>query len=67
MNSPNNSEKCVNIELLDANNLLKILDSFKYEADDDSATGMSFFSARISEDFFFILRNKLEQAIYDSV
>lgn len=43
--------------------VLEILNSFDYEADEDSCMGMSFFTGRISEDGFFTTKLRLEEAL----
>ncbi|MCK9154527.1 MAG: hypothetical protein M0P12_00285 [Paludibacteraceae bacterium] len=39
--------------------VLKLMDSFKYERNENS-TSNSFFEAELNEDGFFILRNEIE-------
>ena len=46
-----------------AKDLFEILDSFNYEPDEDSCMGMSYFKARLSEDWFFITKNNLKQKL----
>jgi hypothetical protein len=41
--------------------VIKILSNFDYEADEDSARGMSFFQGRINEDHFFAVKSELEK------
>lgn len=41
----------------------ELMENFTYEADEDSCMGMSFFKARISEDWFFHVKWKLEALV----
>jgi hypothetical protein len=46
--------------------VVEILDAFAYEPDEDSCMGMSFFTARLSEDWFFHVKWKLESILKSS-
>ena len=46
--------------------VVEILDAFAYESDEDSCTGMSFFAARLNEDWFFHVKWKLEAILKSS-
>jgi hypothetical protein len=45
-----------------AKDVLNVLNSFDYAADEDSATGASYFNARINEDWFFYVKHRVERA-----
>jgi len=46
--------------------VVEILNAFAYESDEDSCMGMSFFTARLSEDWFFHVKWKLEAILKSS-
>jgi hypothetical protein len=46
--------------------VVEIMDAFAYESDEDSCMGMSFFTARINEDWFFHTKWKLEAILKSS-
>jgi hypothetical protein len=62
-----NQKPTVEIQASDLIAVIKILDSFEYEADEDSCMGMSFFNARLPEDEFFHFKFKLERLLKDAM
>jgi hypothetical protein len=62
-----NQEPTVEIPASDLIEVIHLLDAFDYETDEDTCMGMSFFTARLSEDMFFALKWKLERALKDAM
>ena len=64
--SANPPETVIEVASHDLFAVLEILNAFEYEADEDSSMGMSFFTARLSEDWFFHVKWKLEELLKSS-
>ena len=56
----------INIPVEDLSDVVQLLNAFDYEADEDSCMGMSFFTARLSEDGFFSVKFKLERLLEEA-
>lgn len=53
----------MSIELIQIiQDVLNLLEEFKYESDEDSGS-YSFFEARINEDWFFLVKHRLEKTL----
>ena len=61
--SPKTKSDVVGVGCDDLLAVVEILNAFTYEADEDSCMGMSFFTARMSEDGFFATKFHLEKAL----
>jgi hypothetical protein len=64
--STNPPKDAVEVASHDLLAVVEILDAFTYESDEDSCMGMSFFTARLSEDWFFHIKWKLEAILKSS-
>ena len=62
-----NQEPTVKIQASDLIEVIHLLNAFDYEEDEDTCMGMSFFTARLSEDMFFHLKYRLERALKDAM
>lgn len=62
-----NQGPTVEIPAGDLVEVIHLLNVFDYETDEDSCMGMSFFTARLSEDMFFHMKYKLERALKDAM
>ncbi len=59
-------KQTINIQAEDLSDAVQLLNTFNYEADEDSCMGMSFFTARLPEDGFFSVKFKLERLLEEA-